>query len=131
MFQNTGNLHGWGKMQTITVLMPLICEQLSVDFIKRKTQDDTLVNSKEAYQEFYMMLRSVFCEIMSPKFKNDNKIDVLFKRVNALICLHEDLYPICESLIVWHQILDITMHIKKFGPISLGGNSLVKDHYQQ
>jgi hypothetical protein len=106
-----------GRIQTVTVLMPLICEQLSVDFIRRKTLDDTLVNSKEAYQEFYMMLRSVFCKIMSHKFKNDNEIDALYKRVNTLLCLHEGLYPISESLITWHQILDITMHIKKFGPI--------------
>jgi hypothetical protein len=83
------------------------------------------------------MLSSIYCRLLSPKFKNDEEIDELFERVKTLICLHEGLYPISESLVVWHQLLDITIHIKKFGPMKSwwefsGERSLtgIKEHLQ-
>jgi len=110
MFQRTGNLRAMGEIQNISVLMPLICTLLALDGLGTKEKSI-------AYLAFWMMLYDDFNDLLSPKFRHDKQIDALHKRVLETICLHEGLYPISESTLCWHQLLDITSHIKKFGPI--------------
>ena len=33
--------------------------------------------------------------------------------------IHEGLYPIQESMITWHQLIDFPLHIKKVGPLKV------------
>ena len=110
MFQRTGNVRALGKIQIISVLMPLICTLLALDGLGTKEKSI-------AYLAFWMMLYDDFNDLLSPKFRHDQQIDALHMRVLETICLHEGLYPISESTICWHQLLDISSHIKKFGPI--------------
>jgi hypothetical protein len=63
------------------------------------------------------MLSSLFIDLLSPVFRDDNQIDSLFNRTLEILMLHEGLYPIQECLIVWHQLLDLVPHIKKMGPL--------------
>jgi hypothetical protein len=107
IFQQTGYLHGLGKIQTITVLMPLITTILCKDALY----------SDAAYWAFYNMLSSDMIDLMSPVFRSDFEIDELFHKILELIVVHEGLFPITESLICWHQLLDIVFHIKNMGPI--------------
>jgi hypothetical protein len=110
-------LYAIGKIQTITVLMPLICTLLEMEEGDTDYWVDEEKVDNMAYRQFYMMLSRFYCKIMSPKFRNDEEIDDLCEKVKTIICLHEGLYPVSESLLVWHQLLDITFHIKKFGPL--------------
>jgi hypothetical protein len=87
--------------------MPLICTVLALDS----------TNTNEAYLNFYMMLSSDIIHLMSPKFKDDDELDFLFKKLVETICLHEGMFPISEATICWHQLMDLPLHIKKFGPI--------------
>jgi hypothetical protein len=107
MFQQTGYLHGIGKIQVITVLMPLICTVLELE----------ATNTNKAYLTFYMMLSSDINDILSPKFEDDAQIDTLYLRIVETLVVHEGLYPITETLIHWHQLMDIVQHIKKCGPL--------------
>jgi hypothetical protein len=96
-----------GKIETISVLMPLICTVLATE----------AKNTNLAYITFFMMLSALYIDLLSPIFTDDDEIDSIFNRALEIIILHEGLYPISESLIVWHQLLDIIPHIKKFGPL--------------
>jgi len=110
MFQRTGQVRGMGRIQIISVLMPLICTLLALNGLGAPTKSI-------AYLSFWMMLYEDFNDLQSPKFKSDKEIDALHQRILETLCLHEGLYPISESTICWHQLLDISSHIKKFGPI--------------
>jgi hypothetical protein len=107
MFQQTGYLNSMAKIQVITVLMPLICTVLS----------NEADNVHYAYLTFFMMLSSDFIDLLSPKFKDDEEIDLLYKKVVETVIIHEGLYPIQESMITWHQLTDLPLHIKNFGPL--------------
>jgi hypothetical protein len=99
--------HGMGKIQSITVLMPLICTTLTWEGL----------NTNKAYITFYHMLLSLrYIDLLSPVF-TDKQIDDLTESILEIIMLHEELYPIQESTICWHQMLDTVRHIKKFGPL--------------
>jgi hypothetical protein len=106
IFQQTGLLHGMGKIQSITVLMPLICTILAWEGL----------NTNKAYITFYHMLSLGYIDLLSPVF-TDKQIEDLTNRILELIMLHEGLYPIQESTICWHQMLDTVRHITKFGPL--------------
>jgi hypothetical protein len=107
IFQQTGYLHGMGKIQAISVLMPLICSVLSTE----------ATNTNKAYLTFYMMICSDINDLLSTKFRDDDEIDMLYKRIVETVIIHEGLYPISESMITWHQLIDLPFHIKKFGPL--------------
>ena len=108
------------KIQTITVLIPLICTTLALD----------ATNTNKAYLTFYCMLSSTYIDLLSPVFKSDAQIDNIFNRTLELLMLHEGLYPIQEAMICWHQLLDLVQLIKKFGPLNVGGNLMVNDPCQ-
>jgi hypothetical protein len=87
IFQQTGYLRGIGKIQVITVLMPLICTILAKD----------ANYTSKAYLSFNMMLCDRFNRLLSPKFSNEEELIMLKNLITELVCLHEGLYPICES----------------------------------
>jgi hypothetical protein len=64
-----------------------------------------------------MMLSTDIIHLLSPKFKDDTEIDLLYNKIVETVCLHEGMFPISEATICWHQLIDIPLHIKKFGPI--------------
>jgi hypothetical protein len=107
MFQQTGYLNGMGKIQAITVLMPLICTVLASE----------ATNTNIAYITFYMMISTDINDLLSTKFKDDAEIDRLYQRIVETVIIHEGLYPIQESMITWHQLIDLPLHIKKVGPL--------------
>jgi len=73
--------------------------------------------TNKAYLSFNMMLCDRFNRLLSPKFSNDEELTLLANLITELVCLHEGLYPICESIVPWHQLIDIAHHISKYGPL--------------
>jgi hypothetical protein len=53
---------------------------------------------------------------MSPVF-DYNDIKRLYRKLLELLCLHEGMFPITENKIIWHQIIDLPLHIPKCGMI--------------
>ena len=87
--------------------MPLICTILATD----------ANYTNKAYLSFNMMLCDRFNRLLAPKFKNAEELTLLQNLITELVCLHEGLYHICESIVPWHQLIDIVHHIDKYGPI--------------
>ena len=87
--------------------MPLICTILATD----------ANYTNKAYLSFNMMLCDRFNRLLAPKFRNNEELILLQNLITELVCLHEGLYPICESIVPWHQLIDIAHHIGKYGPL--------------
>ena len=81
MFQQTGYLNGMGKIQAITVLMPLICTVLASE----------ATNTNIAYITFYMMISTDINDLLSTKFKDDAEIDRLYQQIVETVIIHEGL----------------------------------------
>ena len=89
MFQQTGYLNGMGKIQTMTVLMSLICTVLASE----------ATNTNITYITFYMMTSIDINDLLSTKFKDVAEIDRLYQRIVEAVIIHEGLYPIQKSMI--------------------------------
>ena len=106
LFGRTGNLQGRYIIQAITVLMDyiLLC----------------IINNENsfhvAYAWYLSLLSEDFSKLQAPEF-TDKEIVELYQCVTETVSLHESIYPPTESLIVYHQLVDIPDFISKFGPI--------------
>jgi hypothetical protein len=105
VFERSGFLNGSAKIQLLTVLMPLIMYHCKLKNI-----------IKISYVKFFLCVCFDINSLMSPVFENQN-IKELYKKVLELLCLHEGMFPITENKIIWHQLIDLPLHIPKCGTI--------------
>jgi hypothetical protein len=100
-FQRQGMLKGADAIKLMVVYSDLILSQTSLP---------------PAYKMFFRMLSADLVDILAPQF-SDEQIDSLFLRVAETLAVHEGLFPESSSSIKWHQLLDVVMYIKVFGPV--------------
>jgi hypothetical protein len=106
LFGRTGNLQGRYIIQAITVLMDYIL------FCIMNNENSFHV----AYAWYLSLLSEDFSKLQAPEFTDEEIVD-LYQCVTETVSLHESIYPPTESLIVYHQLVDIPDFISKFGPI--------------
>ena len=88
----------------------LIIASCLLDFIISAT------DLPSAYKYFYTLISRDIADLLSNNIaKND--IDNLYCRVLEILCLHEGLWPISECKIIFHQLLDLPLHINNVGPL--------------
>jgi hypothetical protein len=131
IFQAPGHLNGISKIHILVVLMDIINFCLfhygNIGDVTSKSDHDKY---PLAYLFFYKILSSDICSLMSRSF-TDEAIDDLLLRVMETVSLYEGMFPPCEALPVNHHLVDITAHVKVFGPImtwwTIGGERAVGD----
>jgi hypothetical protein len=110
VFKRSGLLKGIESIQVFTVLINLIVYFGNLDF-------------KNAYCFFYRMfghdvnllLGSGYYELSNDR--SSHNIDHIYDLILELVSIHEGLFPESESLMVWHQLIDLPNFIKQFGPL--------------
>ena len=105
IFIQTGYVSGAASILILVSLMPFIM-YLCKDIL------DT------AYIKFYLLLCVDIRDLMAPCFIN-NELEELHDRITELVSLHEGMFPITESKIIWHQLIDLPYHIRKWGMLKL------------
>jgi hypothetical protein len=112
LFSHTGNVKGMTKISAIASAMDYICFA-----IKEYCKNEKLYYP-EAYLIFFSMLSRLFRDLLSPVFTADsNDLKLLYFRCVEIVSLHELMFPSSESLIVYHQLVDLVPFINNFGPL--------------
>jgi hypothetical protein len=70
-----------------------------------------------AYFGFLVTLIEDLRDLQCTSFDEESDIDDLFCRIVELVGIQHGLFPITESRMPWHQLIDIVPFIKLFGPI--------------
>lgn len=86
-----------------------------MDFIGYAIQS-TCSNYPFEYILYLCMFSKLLSELSAPIIEDD-EIDNLQNKVIEMVCLHEGMFPVSETHMVFHQLIDIPHFIRKFGPI--------------
>lgn len=95
-----------------------ICE-CKMDFICWSIQQITKREGESypnEYLYFYCMLSSYISDLLAPVI-NKLEINVLYYQAVEIISIYEGLYPVSETKMIHHQLIDLPHYIKQFGPL--------------
>jgi hypothetical protein len=70
----------------------------------------------KAYKLYFHMLSSDMCQLFSNTIRSED-IQSIFNKVLETVCTKEAMWPITECLMVYHQLIDLPMHIEFAGPL--------------
>ena len=101
-FRRSGNLNGDNLFTIFSVLIDFM--MLSVDYIPK------------AYKTFFHLYSVILNDVLSP-VQSDREIDSLYWRTIEVVCLNEGLFPISESIFMFHTLICIIKRIKLYGPV--------------
>jgi hypothetical protein len=101
VFLHTKHLRGVSKIHVCTILMPLIMHI-------------ALAEMPIEYCLFFILLSNDLLDLMRPCFRDDEEVEQIYLRFVEIVCLHEGLFPLYESLFQWRQLIDLPRNIKIF-----------------
>eukprot|EP00981_Chlorochromonas_danica_P014790 scaffold8843_cov303-Ochromonas_danica.AAC.2 len=102
---------GITQMKFIACIFPslVLASSLQSNCRHRVTLEDYFI-------KFIILLSDVVCSLLSPVFEKE-KLDDFHKQVLEFISMHEGVFPESESQFIVHELADIPMFIKEFGPV--------------
>lgn len=101
-----GNIRGKEKINIFECAMDLLCHAIATTCSDYPTE----------YLLYFCLLSKLISDLSAPVMM-DNEIENLYQRVVELVCVHEGLFPVSETKMVFHQLIDLPHFIKKFGPV--------------
>lgn len=106
LFSQVGNIHG---KEMINIF------DWAMDFIGYSIQS-TLSNYPFRYILYLSLFSKLLSDLSAPILKDD-EIESLQNRVIEMVCLHEGMFPVSETHMVFHQLIELPSFLRKFGPI--------------
>jgi hypothetical protein len=91
--------------------MDFIC--WSIQQISKREEDNKYPNE---YLYFYCMLSSYISELLAPIILDAN-VDALYNKAVEIISVYEGIFPVSETKMIHHQLIDLPYYIKQFGPL--------------
>jgi hypothetical protein len=73
-------------------------------------------NLPKAYKSFFAIVSEDFSDLLAHEIRADD-LPELFERLSELVAIKEGIFPDSEGLIIYHQIMDLRIHIEQFGPL--------------
>jgi hypothetical protein len=101
-----GNINGKEMINIFDWAMDFICYAIQC----------CETNYPYAYLLYYCMFSKLISDLLAPVVDGD-EIENLHNRVIEMVCLHEGLFPVSETHMVFHQLIDIPYFMKEFGPL--------------
>lgn len=111
LFQQSGDMGSWGKIQTLAVVMPIIVNEL------RKFNAWRAVKYPEPYLKFYEVLSSDINMLLQYELTEDEIQNLEKKLLPETIAFHDGLFLPSNSKICFHQMLCSVPHIRRMGGI--------------
>lgn len=108
-----GLVKGKELIEMFECAMDFIC--WSIQQISSRTREPTQKYPNE-YLYFYCMFSSYVSELMAPMIP-DNAIDSLYDRAVEIVSVYEGIFPVSETKMIHHQLIDLPHFIKQFGPL--------------
>jgi len=68
------------------------------------------------YLLYFIMFSKLISDLSAPIIE-DIEIEKLQNRAIEMVCIHEGMFPVSETHMVFHQLIDLPGFLRKFGPI--------------
>lgn len=112
LFQQRGNMGSWGKIQVLSIIMPIIVNEL-----RKWNSYPKHRKYPEAYLKFFECLSHDINKLLQEEMTEDELIELESKLIPETISLHDGLFPPSNAKLCFHQMLCSLGHIRHMGGI--------------